>query len=56
MIKKTDIQNVFKKVKIKLEMYPAGTCTSKTKVLCIIFIKFLTSSRIFWTHWQFTSS
>jgi len=27
MINKTDIHYVFKKVKIKLEMYATGTCT-----------------------------
>jgi len=28
----------------------------KSKVLCIICIKFLTRSRLFWTYWQFTSN
>jgi len=27
MIKNPDLQNVLKKVKIKLEMYATGTCT-----------------------------
>jgi len=46
---------MLKKVKIKLEIYATGTCTQKIKVLCIIWIKFLTSSWLFWTYWQFTS-
>jgi len=40
MMKNLDIHYVFKKVKIKLEMYATGTCTKKIKVLCIICIKF----------------
>jgi len=34
--KKTDIQNVLKKVKIKLEMYATGTCTQKLRY-CALF-------------------